>query len=420
LRPFAPLAIVLLAASPAWAQYEEPKSQEAVRKAFADQGLPPFLASMQRRTVRVEVVKSGPGGAVSPVGADLSAELTVLARGSKVKTYKGRTDASGVATFEGVPSNPEVQAMIGYEVRVTYGTVIYPFQVDALPAEGQALRVRVRDTNTDLSQLRLEHGFIEVFPDEDALVVRHKMRIYNDGDTAVDLGALTDGGLLLPIPADAKHPEVHDEKLEGVVEVLGKMVWYRGAILPRSAGPTEVSVVYTIRYGDPVFEWNASAQIRTSGGLVVIPRDPMQHHQRAVPLGLEARGGIGAVDESVQGEKRFWVLRANNLNLAPGEPFRFAVTGLPMHGRNKRIVLGGALVGVLLFVLFGFRGEQKGTERLSRAHLIDERERLLRALARMRRAVERGQMTQGRFDREQEAVTARLVSIYRALDRLES
>ena len=42
------------------------------------------------------------------------------------------------------------------------------------------------------------------------------------------------------------------------------------------------------------------------------------------------------------------------------------------------------------------------------------------ALARMRRAVERGKMSQARFEREREAITARLVSLYKALDRLES
>ena len=40
------------------------------------------------------------------------------------------------------------------------------------------------------------------------------------------------------------------------------------------------------------------------------------------------------------------------------------------------------------------------------------------ALARMKKALERGRIPQTRYDREQEAITARLVSIYRALDRM--
>ena len=86
---------------------------------------------------------------------------------------------------------------------------------------------------------------------------------------------------------------------------------------------------------------------------------------------------------------------------------------------NVLLVL--TLSAVTLFVLIGFRrrGETQGL-RMSVSHLEADRDRLVRALARMRRAMEKGQMSASRYEREQEAVTARLVSIYRAIDQIRA
>ncbi|MEZ4470043.1 MAG: hypothetical protein R3F60_04390 [bacterium] len=96
------------------------------------------------------------------------------------------------------------------------------------------------------------------------------------------------------------------------------------------------------------------------------------------------------------------------------------MTGLPPSPHWKAWALLASIVGVVAFVLLGFRRRGEQGMRLSRAHLVTERDRLVKALARMRRAKEKGRMSEVRFEREREAITARLVSLYRALDRLES
>ena len=103
--------------------------------------------------------------------------------------------------------------------------------------------------------------------------------------------------------------------------------------------------------------------------------------------------------------------------LAAGEAFTFEITGLPAAGSTHFYLLGFALLGVLVFIFAPRR--RKTTGDLSPDHLVGERDRLVKALARMRRGVERGKLSKHRFEREEEAITARLVSLYRAIDRLD-
>lgn len=395
-------------------------AQPAMGGGAGTAGLPPFLAKMQRHDVTVHVVRrNGQGGTVA-APADLPVSILITAGGSKVRSYESKTGPDGVAAFTGIPTNPEVQADIGYVVSVDIDGVRFPFTTDTIPTDGGFVEVAVPEVGTNPADLTLAHSHIELFPDEENLVVRHTMEVSNRSDKAIDLSLQPGGGLRLPLPAGGKHPELHEDISKDLVEVRGTDLYYKGVVLP-GGQPTEVTVIYTIDYDEPVFEWSHAVPVRTTGALVVAPTGRQEGQRVDLPLGLLTRGDQGTVQTRDVGEgKRFQVLRMPGLDLGAGQPVRFAITGLPVEGRYKQGAMVVALLFVVGLVFFGFRGSSAGdTERLSRAHLENERDRLHKALDRMRKAVEKGRLSHARFEREQEAITARLVSLYRALDRLE-
>ncbi len=401
-------AITALTASPAAAQ---PKGGG---------GLPPFLAKMQRHPMTVAVKMPRPGGGLDPAGAGLTVGVTIQAAGSKVSEYTAVTDEQGEARFAAVPSNPEVQGAITYAVQVDHGGVRFPFDLDGVPGDEARVEVVVTAVTTDLATVEADHSIIELFPDEESIVVRHQLTLLNTGDKTVDLGALPGGGLKLSMPVGAKHPELHDEN-DPMAEVRGTDVFFKGALLPSSMGqPAVLQVVYTLDYDGATWDFDQTLPVPVRGAMVVAPQDKQDNQRVAVPLELTTVGAYGAVSPStLPGGETFQVLRSDGARLAAGEAFRFRIGNVPAPSKVGHWAMLGACVAVALLVLFGFRREAGAKPRLSKAHLVTERDRLVRALARMRKAVDRGRMSEARFEREREAITARLVSLYRALDRLE-
>lgn len=384
-------------------------------------GLPPFFATMKRHDITVRVNAVTPEGE-TPVGAGVTVGIRIMAGGAKIKDYTEKTRADGSALFEGVPSNPEVQRSISYQVFVEHKGVKFPFDLDGVPTDEAEVHVTVGQVTTDISTVRASHAFIEMFPDEESLVVRHEMRLRNIGSQTVDLGALPGGGLKLPCPEGAKRPGLHDEH-DPKVEARGTDIIFKGALLP-GGQEASFSMVYSIPYDQKRFQWRQVMPVPTSVGLVVAPKDRQKGHRKAFPLSLSIAGDspLKIEDSKLAGGKRFQLLRGHGHELAAGEALTFTVDGLPVPSNWKAYTLLAALGGVILVVLFGFRRSSSadGGPVLSRTHLIAERDRLVRALARMRRAHERGKMSEVRFTKEQEAITARLVSLYRALDRMDA
>lgn len=404
------ILLTFLLAGPAAAQYEKPAAPES-----SAGGLPPFLAKMKRHDVTLKVERRRADGSVVAAEAGLPVGIRILANGSRVKEYPGLTDAEGRTLFQGVPSNPEVQSAITYEIYVIADNVRFPFELGGVPSDQAEIHVQVPEVTTALDGVTLEHGFIELFPDEETLVGRHEVRLTNPGKRAVNLGAQPSGGLILPCPEGAKHPSLHDEH-DPMLEVRGTDIVFKGALLPGQTA--RFTVVYQIPYDSKTFEWNQPMPVPATLGIVVVSLDRQPGHRQAFPLNLEVRDGQGKAERSeLDGGRRFSLLRGGAA-LAANQPLRFAVTGLPEPPSWKAWSLLAATIGIIAVVLLGFRA-RTGEVRLSRAHLITERDRLVRALARMRRARDKGKLSEVRFEREREAITARLVSLYRALDRTE-
>ena len=400
-------------------------------------GLPPFLASMQKHEVMVTVQVAREDGTTAPAPAGLPVGVRILAQGQKVRDYNEQTDSQGRAFFLGVPSNPEVQMSITYEVWVDYEGVRFPFNLDGIPRTVNTdalldefdpsarlpenrVTLTVSAPSRGLAGVSVNHTLIELHPDEESLLVIHEMVLKNDSDTLLDLSHQPQGGLRLPAPDGAKSPELHQGAHEDV-EVRGAALYYIGALLPRSS--KTIKWYYTIPYRAERFSWSQAMPVPSTVGIVVAPRYKKEQHQKVVPLSLStvevAGKPFGEVRPVSTGPGLdFHSLRVSR-PLEPNESLVFEVSGLPAPPAWRRLALGGAaLLAVLLALAFAFF-EGSTTGQLSRAQMVIERDRLLKALARMELALKREQITPQRYAREREVITARLVTLYRALERVE-
>lgn len=245
-----------------FAQYDTPAAQSA-----AMGGLPPFLAKMKRHDFGVRVLVPAKNGGWAKAPAGLPVIIRILAGGSKVKDYLELTGQEGTTLFKGIPSNPEVQGSITYEVSVEYAGVKFPFELDGVPADETEVELKVQAVTTGLDTVVADHN-VEAFADEESLVVRHTVRLENTGPLVINLGALPGGGLMIPCPDGAKHPELHNEH-DKRVEVRGTTLVYKGALLPAGSEPAKVSFVYTIPYTSDRFAWSQTLAVKTDRKSVV-------------------------------------------------------------------------------------------------------------------------------------------------------
>jgi hypothetical protein len=395
-------------------------------------GLPPFFASMEKHEVMVSVQIRKSGNTLSKASAQLQVGFRILAQGAKIRDYHEETDVEGRAFFLGIPSNPKVQMAITYEVWVDYKGVRFPFHLKGIPSTvnkdvlyddfdpkkrlpENRISLIIQEPSRGLEGISLHHDLIEFHPDEESLLVIHEMTLKNSGDRLIDLSHQPNGGLKLPAPIGAKKPELHQSHHDEL-EIRGAALYYIGALLPY--GTKTIKWYYTIPYRSSRYSWSQSMPIPTTVGMVVAPRFKKPQHQRVFPLSLET-SALGEVREVNTGpNKIFHSLRINE-SLKAGQPLTFKVSGLPIPPPWKRYTLYSAVVAVILLVLLlGSKSDQISGQ-VSRTHLLIERDRLLRALARMEIALKKKRITPQRYQREREMITARLVTLYRALDQVD-
>lgn len=396
-------------------------------------GLPPFFASMEKHEVMVQVQIRTKGQPLLAAPKDLRVGFRILAQGQKVRDYKEKTDAQGRAYFLGIPSNPKVQGMISYEAWVDYQGVRFPFNVKGIPKTEDKealyddfnpsqrlpenrLNLVVSPAVSDISALALHHDLIELHPDEESLLAIHEMTLSNSSDQVIDLSHQPQGGLKLPAPDGAKAPELHQSHHDEV-EVRGTALYYTGALLPHST--KKIKWYYTLPYRAERFDWNQSMPLPSTVGMIVAPQYKKPQHQSLIKLQLEASPNQGEVKQVSTGPGRVFDALRKVPTLQANTALKFAVTGIPAAPQWKRKVLYASIAFVLLWVFWLGFGSDEQASSLSRSHLLIEQERLLKALARMEAALERGKMTQARYQKEREVITARLVTIYRALEHLE-
>ena len=432
--------ITLVGAPDAWSE-RGPYLQRGGKK------LPPFFASMEKNELMIQVmVKASANAMPQPAGSGVKVGLNILAQRSKVSDYEEVTDAQGRAFFLGIPSNPKVQGMISYEAWVNYQGVKFPFTVSGVPATEDksvlyeefnpekrlpenrltltvfAAQPAAKGSQTptgsqpDLSSLSLRHEVIELQVDEDSLLVNHQILLSNQGDTLIDLSALPEGGLKIPAPHGAKAPGLHGERDD--IEVRGTSLYYIGALLPNSQ--SKISCYYTFPYRDQELIWTQTLSIPSSIGMVVTPHFKRQHHQSTFNLGIESvEEGRGKSGQIRLNNGRVFSALGELPDLKAHEPLTFKVTDIPAPSKRGKVLLLSAIGAIFILVVLMGRPRDHGGTSLSRTQLMIERDQLLKALERLERLFARQQITETRYRREREALTARLVTIYRALERME-
>lgn len=396
-------------------------------------GLPPFFASMEKHEVFVQVELKDDQGRLSKAPKDLPVGLRILAQGAKIRDYHEKTDAKGRAFFLGVPSNPKVQLSISYEAWVDYEGVRYHFGLQGIPKtvnkdalledfdpeqrlpENQ-LTLTIQKPSSTLTGVSIHHNLIEFHPDEESVLVIHEMILRNNSAQLIDLSHQPGGGLELPAPKGAKSPELHQESHEEL-EIRGASLYYIGAIPPLFE--KKIRWYYTLPYRSDRFEWSQAMPVPTTVGMIVAPRYKKNQHQRAFPLSLKAIDEKGEVREVSTGpDRQFHSLRVNQ-SFAPGEPLRFELYDMPAPSPWKRQALYASLIMVALLIITLALRDGNNQATLSRSHLIIERDRLIKALARMEIALKRKKISQQRYQREKEAITARLVTLYQTIEQVD-
>ena len=161
--------------------------------------------------------------------------------------------------------------------------------------------------------------------------------------------------------------------------------------------------------------------VEVLGFSVATPHTKGRNHIRPIRLQLKASSD-GATVRTIDGNanSKWRVLRSSGEIRKPGEVLSFDIGNIPVESRANQYFMIGSIVVVSLLIIIGFRGREGAERTFSKSHLVEERERLLRALARLKKAGDKGIISENKARKEEEAIRARLVSLYRAIDQLDA
>ena len=427
---------------------EGASTTERCRAALAHGGktLPPIMRAMDFTKITMSATLVTPEGARMPLGRGVPMRMRIHRGVGMPSDHKAVTQADGTATFDCIPKHPStfVQQKMKYQASATYRGVRYNQMVIGLPYDGAHVEVDVRDSKTTGLEYVYADSSVELVPDEDHILVIQRVTLVNTGPSVINCAALPRGGLVISAPEDAKQAQLKSGKKDRRFELRGMNVFFKGALVPesmsRGVDPIKFSLTYVIPYRSNPFEWKQTFPVRRrnleittvlgDSPTLQVPNnmyfEDRDGHELSTGTMTGPRGrtvGYGLI-EPMSARNAGTLSETERLrNFMASEPVydvRFAVGGVPIESKLPNQLLIVALVIVTLVVLFGFRRREGDTGlRLSMSHLESERDRLVRILARMRKAKERGKLSEVRYEKEQEAITARLVSLYRAIDRLK-
>ncbi len=405
---FAMITLCLCAVNPVFAQPAETMAR--------------VMQGMRTHTLtgQVLIVDDNGQAVPAPAGLDVGFQVKVFGRAKK-GALMFKTAEGGHVTFTGIRSNtdPGVQAQMSYEAFVDYEGVRFPFPVEMIPEDGMVLSpFKVYAVSTNLKDIGVIQR-IDLIPSEQAIQVMIVYEIVNRSRKAVDLSTLPGGGLVLPCPNGAKQPELH-EKDKKNTEVRGTDVIYSGTLLPQSDTTASIRVGFAIPYRSDTFRWEQRLPVDLIGFTVAAPMNRGRNHIRPIRLQLNPifEGPTTKIING-NGDSRWRTLRSSGTTRTPGEVIGFEIANIPVASKANLYFLISSILLVSVLIVFGFRSRKQDGETFSKSHLTEERDRLVRALARLKKAADKGMISSNKHRKEEEAIRARLVSLYRAIDKMD-
>jgi hypothetical protein len=283
----------------------------------------------------------------------------------KLKITRVTTNAAGLAKITGLATG----ASIGYAAVVDHRGIRLGTQPFTMPEVGGVrAEIRALERTSDASVISIgSGGRIILQMHEEVLQVLEMLPIENHSDKLFDPGV---GGVEIPLPKGFVNAEAGegDRKLE-VRKNYGIAV--HGAIAPKTAANNEITFGFTVPYHGSTHEL---VQPLPNGlGTTTLITEQV--------AGISVEGpGVGARQSREVSGRKYWVMPL--AALAPGQPLRLVVTGLPSPDNSGRIASGGlALLLVAASVIFGRR--PAGTRKAvigERDKLIERREELFTQL----------------------------------------
>ena len=372
-------------------------------------------------SARVVIVDSEGNESAAPSGLDVGIQVKVFGR-SKTGPLMFKTDDRGLVQLIGVRSNadPSIQAQMSYEAFVDYEGVRFPFPLEIIPRDGMTLEpFRVFPVSGKLNDLGMITR-IDIHPTEQSLRVIQEFEFVNRSKKAIALDLLGEDGLRIRCPEGAKQPEVHG-KDKSNVEIRGLDIFYKGTILPQGDVSNSVKVIYSLPYRSKTFKWAQDFPIDVLALSIATPHSKASNHVKAVRLQLLPRNEGAKAETFTDGRGGQWrVVKMIGEPITAGTPLNFDIANIPAPSRANLYFLVVSIIVLTLVVVFGFRAGSQEARALSKSHLTEERDRLLKAMARLAKALERGIISPVKHRKETEAIKARLVSLYRAIDRLNT
>jgi hypothetical protein len=308
-----------------------------------------------------------------------------------VKEFKGKTDASGDARFEGMDS----KTTSGYLAEVLRDGTRFagkPFRLNE--NVGARVVIEVRPVSKDIGMIKIaerSHFIVEV--NDDAVQVAEILKVQNMGTSAVDIP----GGLHIPLPANALSATVGPRSPPNFSATGHEAVW-RGPLPP---GDTDLQVMFVLAYDSDSIEMVQTTPVPFAEVNVITEKID----------GMSVEGMSFTTEEStVQGRKL--ILYRGKGTPAGGE-IRLTITGLPHTSASWRYL--AALASVIILIGFGVyaaRASMGGRIAGQLEKLEQKRDHLLEELA----AFDAKGAADGKRAKKREELVDRLAQVYKEID----
>jgi hypothetical protein len=357
-------------------------------------------------TIRVEVVDE----ADRPV-ADAEVELGTMSGGRAAARRPARTDAAGIATYDGLVTGSGT----AYRVYVNHEGARYASSpIVLMPEAGHRVRIQRLPVSHDDRQLLqfVAQTIVEIRDDRLHVVVQSQL--VNAGETTY---VFPPGGLRIRLPEGFlafSSPAAMNE-IE-ITEVEGYGVSFAGSLPP---GMVTAAYGFDLPYDTGFGTEGAEAEIAIAN-----PFRTMRYR-----IITDAPEGLELDPEGFPRPERFdsdgRALLGTELMRRPGDPpleeVRFTLRGLPGPGPTRWLAVAGAVLVLGIGVRLGRRERDDRPARARARAALEERERdLIEQAALLRAELDAGEIGPETCQSELEAIVHELANVLMQKEKLSA